>query len=218
MRCTLLVVAALVGPAPALSAQGDSAASAAANQAANPGAATPAAGVAAPVANPLRASWLSDRQPLRVGDLLTIVVDEQTEANERTSTIATANRSHRARLGIGVDSAVRLGPSKEFAVGVEGSSRDVGDASRSGDLVAVLSVRVTGLDAAGNAKIEGAKTVSVDGRNQEVKLSGVIRPDDVAPDNTVASSRVADAVIGYKGKKIGPRQGILGKILSILWP
>ena len=61
--------------------------------------------------NMLRASWLSDRQPIRVGDLLTIVVDEQTSANEQMSTIATGNRSHNARLGIGVDSAVRIGPS-----------------------------------------------------------------------------------------------------------
>lgn len=168
--------------------------------------------------NVLRASWLSDRQPIRVGDLLTIVVDEQTSASEQMSTIATGNRSHRASLGIGVDSVVRIGPSKQFSTSVESSSRDVGQASRQGDLVAVLSVHVTGLDAAGNAKIEGAKTVVVDGRKQEVKLQGLIRPDDVGSDNTVSSSRVADAVISYKGKKIGPRQGILGKILSILWP
>ena len=168
--------------------------------------------------SPLRASWLSDRQPIKVGDLLTIVVDEQTQANEQVSTIATGNRSHRASLGIGVDSAIRLGPSKQFSTSVESSSRDVGQASRQGDLVAVLSVHVTAIDPAGNAKIEGAKTVSVDGRKQEVSLQGLIRPDDVGSDNTVASSRVADAVISYKGKKIGPRQGILGKILSILWP
>jgi flagellar L-ring protein precursor FlgH len=176
----------------------------------------PTAAVAA--VNPLRASWLSDRQPIRVGDLLTIVVDEQTSATEQVSTKASASRSQSARLGLGVDSAVRIGPSKQFSVSHDASSNDVGQAGRSGDLVAVLSVHVTGIDAAGNAKIEGGKTVSVDGRTQEVKLSGLIRPDDVGSDNTVSSSRVADAVISYKGKKIGPRQGILGKILSILWP
>jgi flagellar L-ring protein precursor FlgH len=117
-----------------------------------------------------------------------------------------------------VDSAVRIGPSKQFSVSHEATSNDVGQAGRSGDLVAVLSVHVTAIDPAGNAKIEGGKTVTVDGRTQEVKLSGLIRPDDVGSDNTVSSSRVADAVISYKGKKIGPRQGILGKILSILWP
>ena len=168
--------------------------------------------------NMLRASWLSDRQPLRVGDIITIVVDEQTHAREQTSTVATANRSHHARVGIGVDSAVRIGPKKEFSTAVESSSRDQGDASREGDLVAVISVRVTELDPAGNARVEGLKNVSVDGRTQVVQVKGLIRPDDVSSENTVASSRVADAVISYKGKKIGPRQGILGKLLSLLWP
>jgi flagellar L-ring protein precursor FlgH len=178
----------------------------------------PAVKQVAATPNLLRAAWLSDRQPIKVGDLLTIVVDEQTSANEQMSTIATGNRSHNAKLGIGVDSAVRIGPSKQFSTSVEASSRDVGQASRQGDLVAVLSVHVTGLDAAGNAQIEGHKKVIVDGRPQEVTIQGLIRPDDVGSDNTVSSARVADAVITYKGKKIGPRQGILGKILSILWP
>jgi flagellar L-ring protein precursor FlgH len=191
-------------------------------QTAAPDSARPAADSLHPVqvaaVSPLRASWLSDRQPIRVGDLLTIVVDEQTQANEEVSNIASANRSQKASLGVGVDPTIRLGPGKQFSTGLESSSRDVGQASRQGDLVAVLSVHVVAIDAAGNAKIEGAKTVSVDGRKQEVALEGVIRPDDVGSDNTVSSSRVADAVISYKGKKIGPRQGILGKILSIIWP
>ena len=46
----------------------------------------------------------------------------------------------------------------------------------------------------------------------------MIRTEDVTCSNTVLSSRIAEAVITYKGKKIGPRTGILGKILAILWP
>jgi flagellar basal body L-ring protein FlgH len=167
----------IIGPAAAMQAGAQAAA------------AVPASGPAdsvrpAAAPNMLRASWLSDRQPLRVGDIITIVVDEQTHAREQTSTVATANRSHHARLGI----------------------------------VAVISVRVTELDPAGNARVEGLKNVSVDGRTQVVQVKGLIRPDDVSSENTVPSSRVADAVISYKGKKIGPRQGILGKLLSLLWP
>ncbi len=167
---------------------------------------------------PIRASWLSDRLPLRIGDVLTVVVDEQTAASERVSNVASADRSQRARLGLNVDSAVRLGPSKEFATGMANSSRDVGESGREGELTAVLSVRVTDIDAAGVATIEGGKSVTVDGRLQEVKLRGIVRPEDVSAANLVSSARVADAVITYKGKKIGPRAGILGKILSILWP
>jgi flagellar L-ring protein precursor FlgH len=187
-----------------------------------PQGATPPADSAAarrPALGPnLRAAWLSDRLPLRVGDVLTIVIDEQAAASERVSTAASADRAQRARLGINVDSAVRLGPSKEFSTGMASSSRDVGEAGRAGNLTAVLSVRVVGLDEQGVATVEGAKSVTVDGRLQEVRLKGLVRPEDVTSSNLVSSSRVAEAVITYKGKKIGPRTGILGKILSILWP
>jgi flagellar L-ring protein precursor FlgH len=113
---------------------------------------------------------------------------------------------------------VRLGPVKGFGTGFGATSNDGGQAVRSGDLTAVLSARVVAIDAAGNARIQGGKTVNVDGRLQQVSIEGYVRPDDVTSDNLVSSARIAEATILYKGKKIGPRQGILGKILSILWP
>lgn len=167
---------------------------------------------------PPRAAWFSDRLPLRVGDLLTIVVDETAAASERVSTTATGDRSQRAQLGIGIDEAVRLGPSKDFSTGMRSSSSDVGEAGRRGQLNAVLTVRVTDVDAGGIATVEGAKSVTVDGRLQQVQLKGLVRAEDVSSSNLVSSSRIADAVITYKGKKIAPRNGILGKILAIFWP
>jgi flagellar L-ring protein precursor FlgH len=166
----------------------------------------------------LRGAWLSDRLPLRPGDILTVVIDEQAAARERVSTVASDDRAQRARMGINVDSAVRLGPAKEFSTGLTASSRDVGESGREGNLAAVLSVRVVSVDANGIATVEGKKAVTVDGRLQEVQLRGLVRSEDVSPANVVSSSRVADAVITYKGKKISARTGILGKILSILWP
>lgn len=165
-----------------------------------------------------RAAWFSDRLPVRVGDLVTIVVDEATTASERVSTAASADRGQRARLGAGVDEDVRLGPAMDFNTGLQSSSRDVGEAARRGQLAAVLTVRVVSIDAAGIATVEGAKKVMVDGRTQQVELKGRVRAEDISAGNLVSSSRIADAEITYSGKKIGPRTGILGKLLSIFWP
>ncbi len=182
-------------------------------------AATVAAAVVPKVSPPPpRAGWLSDRLPLRIGDLLTIVVDESAAASERVSTNATADRAQRARLNAGVDALARLGPLKDFGTGMESSSRDVGESGRRGELSAVLTVRVVDVDPSGVATIQGAKNVTVDGRAQLVEVRGLVRAEDVSSANMVPSSRIADAVISYKGKKIAPRSGILGKILSILWP
>jgi flagellar basal body L-ring protein FlgH len=174
--------------------------------------------VVAPPVRPPRASWLSDRLPLRVGDLVTVVVDEQTSASEHTSQIATGNRSQRADLNAGIGVDARIGPNKSFGAGMNNNSRDVGDAGRNADFTAVLTVRVVEIAPNGVAKISGGKKVTIDGRAQDVSLTGVIRTADVDARNQVRSDRIADAVLTYKGKKIAPKTGMLGSLLGMLWP
>ncbi|MFZ5624803.1 MAG: flagellar basal body L-ring protein FlgH [Gemmatimonadota bacterium] len=186
-------------------------------QAPAPAQAPPA--VPAPASNrATRANWLSDRLPLRVGDLVTVVVDEQATAREKTDKTANDSRSQNASLNPNLGENVRLGPVKGFGTGLNAQSRTGGQITRQGDLAAVITVRVVELQPNGVAKVAGTKQVVVDGRKQDVTLTGLIRAEDVSYANTVLSSRVADATITYKGRKIGPNTGIIGKILSILWP
>jgi len=165
-----------------------------------------------------RAGWFSDKRPLRVGDIVTIVVDETVNSRERQTENASKSRGQQMGLNLNVGDAVKIGPQKGFESGVNNDSKATGQADRSGDLTAVISVRVVEIEPTGLARIKGEKTVAVDGRNQQIQLEGVIRPEDVTSGNTVLSSRVAESVISYKGKKIGPSKGILGSILSIFWP
>jgi flagellar L-ring protein precursor FlgH len=167
---------------------------------------------------PTRLSWTSDRLPLRVGDLLTVVVDEATAASERVSKIATGNRALRADLNASIGTDVAVGPAKSFGSGFKSNSRDIGETGRQGDLTAVLTVQVTGLEGDGTIRIEGSKKVTVDGRVQDITLKGLVRVQDVSQTNCVLSNRVANAEITYKGKKIGPTMGIVGRFLAMLWP
>jgi flagellar L-ring protein precursor FlgH len=161
-----------------------------------------------------RLSWTSDRLPLRVGDLLTIVVDESTVAAERQSNVANNTRSQGASL----DALPAPEDLRNIGIGYDARSNQTGRVERAGSLVSVLSVRVTALEANGIARIEGQKIVLVDGRRQEVLLTGFVRSEDVSASNAILSSRIADAEITYKGKKLGPSTGIFGKILGLLWP
>jgi len=163
-----------------------------------------------------RANWLSDRLPLAVGDLITITVDEQTQASESVSRQATGNRSLDANLNLALSATPK--PAKAIGSSFGSKSNDTGAASRRGDLVAAITVRVTALDPGGIAHLEGQKTVNVDGRAQVITLKGLVRSEDVDASNHVDSERIADAVITYKGKAIAPRSGILGGILKMLWP
>jgi flagellar L-ring protein precursor FlgH len=167
---------------------------------------------------PVRLSWTSDRMPLRVGDLLTVVVDEATAASERVSKVATGDRAIRADLNASIGTDVAIGPAKSFGSGIKSNSRDVGEAGRRGDLTAVLTVQVTGLEGDGTIRIAGSKQVTVDGRVQDITLKGLVRSQDVSATNCVFSNRIANAEITYKGKKIGPTMGIVGRFLGMLWP
>lgn len=188
-------------------------------RAAKKNAAAPATAPGAAVAAP-RASWLSDRMPVRVGDLLTVVVDEQTAARSRVSRTASGDRGTNADLTANVasGSAAAQNTAVRIDAGLNRDSRDAGETSRSGDLTAVLTVRVDRIEPSGIAHVTGSRKVSVDGQTQEIALEGVVRPEDITAANTVASNRVAEAVITYKGKKIGPHTGLAGKFLGMLWP
>jgi|KBSSwiStaDraftv2_1062776.scaffolds.fasta_scaffold03238_8 flagellar L-ring protein precursor FlgH len=164
-----------------------------------------------------RTSWISDRRPLRVGDLLTIVVDERVTSAEQNSKRGGLTRKQGGTFDLKMSATSAAAP-KTFGIGYEGKSDESGQANRIQDLSAVLSVRVIALEPGGVARIEGRRTVSVDGRKLEVVLQGTVRPEDVPPGNVVRSSRIADAMITYKGKSIGPKSGIFGKILGMLWP
>ncbi|MBK6421127.1 MAG: flagellar basal body L-ring protein FlgH [Gemmatimonadetes bacterium] len=211
LRAAVLPLA-LLGGAAGLGAQ----AAPAAPSTAQPAPAGAPAVQAAPVA--ARAGWFSDKRPLMVGDIVTIVVDETVNASERQSQNAVSNRKQEMGLNLNVGTDLAIGPQKGFQSGVNNNSRNTADAGRQGDLTAVISVRVVSIEPSGIAHLKGEKTVGVDGRNQVIQVEGVVRPEDVSSQNTVPSSRIAESVISYKGKKIGPAKGILGSILSIFWP
>ncbi len=167
---------------------------------------------------PIRGSWLADRQQLRVGDIVTVVIDERVTARERTSRTATANR--RQSLGLAASSPDFTVPvtGGSFGSSSDAESRNLGEANRRGDLTSVFTVAIVGIEPSGLLQIEGERTVEIDGRTQDWRLEGLVRPEDVSADNLVFSNRIANAVIQYKGKEISPSKGILGKILSIFWP
>jgi len=183
----------------------------------DPSGAAPDSSNPAPPPAPARASWLTDSVDLAPGAVLTVIIDEQTTARERVTEVGSNRRSLRAQVSAEADGESALG-SSGLDSQWDNDSREIGEANRQGDLIGVLSVRVTSVTVNGIAEIEGRKTTTVDGREQTMTLTGFVRPEDVTSTNTVYSSQIANLAIEYQGKKIGPKLGILGKIISILWP
>jgi flagellar L-ring protein precursor FlgH len=96
-----------------------------------------------------------------------------------------------------------------------------GSTSRSGDLSAFITCRVTQVLPNGNLKIVGSREVLVNNETQLIILSGVIRPRDIDDDNIIRSTFVSDAKIAYSGRGIvddRQRPGWLANLLNSVWP
>ena len=180
---------------------------------------TVAAQSAAP--RPLAVSWTSDRRDFVVGDIITILVDEMTVASADKSDANEQNRDTRARFEAAFKAATTSsGGGGTFGTGWDASSRERGQSRRQDRFTTEFSVRVTGVEPNGVLKIEGTRTLLLDGQEQQVTLSGFLRPQDVSTRNLVDSWRVAEANFAYasNGDLGQPKKSIFAKILGIIWP
>ena len=169
---------------------------------------------------PIRQSWTSDNMRYRIGDIVTIVIDENTTASANL----TDNNSDSRKKGLGLDvepPAPGAPTTATINFNNNGDSQKSGTVLRQNGFTAQMSARVVSISPNGLLKITGHKLVNVDKSQQDVTLSGWIRSEDiVAGTNTVSSSRLADAEINYvqKGSLGTPRAGFLSKVLGALWP
>src|SRR5690606_944228 len=101
-----------------------------------------------------------------------------------------------------------------------GESRERGQATRQDRLAAEVTVRVVEVGPGGLLRVEGSKTVVMDDHEQQVTLSGWVRPEDISPQNVIDSWRISDSRIEYRaaGDLGKPRSGLLSRILDLIWP
>jgi flagellar L-ring protein precursor FlgH len=214
--CVVLVLG--LATATALAAQAAPATPAAGTAASRGPSAMPPADSTRTVRKPPR-SWTTDRRDFAVGDIITILVDENTAASANKATVATDRKSRK----MGFDATLPA-PATGKNIGIQsnndGDSRQDGRATRGNNFVGEISVKVMAISKEGNLQVKGTKTVDVDKNKQTMTLSGWLRPQDVSTTDYAASSRVADAEIVYQAQgSLGkPRSGILTRVLGVVWP
>ncbi len=149
----------------------------------------------------------------RVGDVLTIVLEEKTNASKSAST-TTAKKSKVNLPGptlfgapVTVHGTEVLAASVNNATSFDGS----GDSQQSNVLNGNISVTIARRLPNGNLLVRGQKWILINQGSEFVRLQGIVRVIDIAPDNTVSSSRVADASISYGS------QGVLASANSKSW-
>jgi flagellar L-ring protein FlgH len=169
-------------------------------------------GTSPQAAHPLGSTWSQnalfsnlgmDLRASRVNDLVNIVVTETFSAvangDVKTQRQATA-KSNIAQLA-GVTKST--GPlANLLGTNTQTQLQGTGETSRGAVLTANLSARVTHVLPNGYLVIEGTKRVQVSSENQVVTVRGVIRPVDLAPNNSISSNLIAQMEIQVSGKGV----------------
>lgn len=172
--------------------------------AANPGGIYQPAGAYQP-APPL--SLFEDLRARRVGDVLTIRLVERTNASKKASTStkkdSTVDIPNPTLFGV-APRAHYKGKDYTLETNIEASREfgGSGDSSQSNSLSGSITVTVADVLANGNLLVRGEKTLSLNQGHEFVRVAGIVRPVDIAPDNSVLSTQVADAQISYGGEGV----------------
>jgi flagellar L-ring protein precursor FlgH len=147
-----------------------------------------------------------DRKAFRVGDIITITLNERTQASKNANSQVDKN----SKAGIGLTSLFGGGLSTNDPIGSGDLSLDAsysGDRATKGDsqagqsnsLTGSITVTVADVLPNGIIAVRGEKWMTLNTGDELVRIAGLVRADDIATDNTVPSTRIADARITYSG-------------------
>jgi flagellar L-ring protein precursor FlgH len=187
--------------------------------------ARPSSGSLFSEANP---GFLEDTRAVRVGDVLAIVIDESANAQGDTST--TLNKQSSGTMGansiFGLVPVLKkvypdLDPTKFLDYASTLGFTGTGNTTRKGTLAGNISVRVTRQMPNGDLFLEGTKVVLINSEEYHLYVSGLVRRSDIAQDNSVQSSRIADAQIEFTGRgdlADQTRKGWVSRIVDWLNP
>lgn len=167
-----------------------------------------------------------DQRAREVGDLLTIVLVEATSASKKAET--STKKENSLDLGnptlLGAPLAgYRHGKRYDLEVGVDTAQEFSGSgaSSQSNSLSGSITVTVTEVLPNGYLVVRGEKLIALNEGDEYVRLRGIVRPQDIRPDNTVPSTLVADAHISYGGSGAladSNAHGWLSRFFLKWWP
>lgn len=168
-------------------------------------------------------SWFGKGRNFQVGDVITVLLNESTQAartqngtitrDSSNTLVPTGLQNYGAGLG-GFMKGINL-------TGGSVSNKGTGAADQQASLSGSVAVAVVEVMPNGNLVLRGEKQLALTEGSEVIQVAGIIRPDDVAPNNTVQSRRLANAQIAYRGTgdlANATRAGWGTSALLKLWP
>jgi len=165
-----------------------------------------------------------DIKARNVGDLLTVILSEQTDASKSASTRITKESTTNVGSPTIFGREVTKGGTPILSSSLDSAHDFSGesDSSQSNTLQGSITVTVSQVLPNGNLVVQGEKWIAINQGDEYVRLRGIVRPVDIRSDNTLISTQVADAQITYRGKGAVADANAAGWMsrffLSPLWP
>ena len=158
------------------------------------------------------ASLVGDRRAEQVGDILTVVVFENSVAANSAKSGTRRDTSIEGKISAGsaLDESGKLG--------LGGRYEGAGETTRTGRMVATISVIVDAVLPNGDLRVAGSQMLKINGERTFIRIRGRVRPADIR-DNQVLSSRLAEAEIDYDGSGFVTRStkpGLIARIFNFL--
>ncbi|MEK9808126.1 MAG: flagellar basal body L-ring protein FlgH [Halieaceae bacterium] len=177
--------------------------------------------------NSMHMSLFQGQRQWRVGDIITVVLNESTQASRNSSLITERKATNDALSSSWTDAL--LTPNGFWGdvrgdidlTKAEIGSEGVGTAAQANALSGVITAMVAEVMPNGNLIVEGRKQLSLTEGAEFIQIRGVVRSRDVQPDNTVSSMRMAQAQISYRGTgnlAESTQPGWVTQLLYKYWP
>lgn len=170
----------------------------------------------------------SDCRARSIGDIVTVNIVETSNASKKATTKTGRTTSVAGGISalLGYEGAIedrnsRFSADSMIEGGIASDFDGSGTTTRNETVTASISCRVASVLPNGNLAIRGSREIRVNNETQYMILTGVIRPEDIAADNSIISSYVADARITYTGRGVLSEKqspGWLARILDYIWP
>lgn len=143
-------------------------------------------------------SLAADRSAHGIGDVLTVVIYENSSATGSAENTANKSSSFQGQFSAG-NPATGGGVNAAASLGLAHTSDNLGATTRAGQMVAQISVVVDKVMPNGDLHVEGAQALKINGEKTNIHVNGTVRLADITSGNFVLSSSLADASIDYDG-------------------
>jgi flagellar L-ring protein precursor FlgH len=166
-------------------------------------------------------SLFEDKRAHRIGDVITIVLSESTTSSKKADSSIKKDDSVSLDAGVVLGAQPKIG-NVNMATSVNPKRQFDGAASadQSNTLAGTITVMVSDVLPNGLLEVRGEKWMTLNRGEEFIRIRGYVRPEDVLPDNTISSKKIADVRIAYSGNgelAESNKQGWASQFFSSKW-